>query len=184
MKPENRYMYQLSSLFQENKERFVAFAYSYTRDWTEAEDIVMESISALWEQRERWDEGKELRPLLLAIVKNKALNYLEKQQTHLRIEESLYTHRLRELSFRISTLKECDPDRLFSEEIGRIVQDALRRLPPQSRQIFLLSRVDNLSNRRIAEQLNLSVKSVEYHITKALRTLRVALKDYLPLLIL
>jgi RNA polymerase sigma-70 factor (ECF subfamily) len=175
-------MCQLSSLFQENKEKFVAFAYSYTRDWTEAEDIVMESVSVLWEQRERWEADKELRPLLLTIVKNKALNYLEKQHTHLRIEETLYTHRRRELSLRISTLKECDPDSLFSEEIGRIAQAALHRLSPQSRQVFVLSRVDNLSNRRIAEQLNISVKSVEYHITKALRTLRVALKDYLPLL--
>ena len=51
-------------------------------------------------------------------------------------------------------------------------------MPPQSREILMLSRYSNLPNKRIAEQLNVSLKTVEFHITKALRILRVELKDY------
>lgn len=168
-----------SSFFRENQEKFLAFAYSYIRNWAEAEDILMESMIALWECRDGWDEGKELRPLLLTIIKNRALNHLERKQTRLRIEEDINSHQQRELTLRIATLKECDPDNIFSEEIQNIVIKALDKMSPQSREIFKLSRENNLPNKQIAEQLNISLKTVEFHITKALRILRVELKDYL-----
>ena len=56
---------------------------------------------------------------------------------------------------------------------------ALEQMPQQSRTIFMLSRYQNLPNKQIAEQLNISLKTVEAHITKALRILRLELKDYL-----
>ena len=74
-----------SRFFRENQEKFLAFAYSYTRSWAEAEDILMESMISLWECRDRWEEDKGLHSLLLTIIKNKALNYLEREQTRLRI---------------------------------------------------------------------------------------------------
>ena len=93
-----------SRFFRENQEKFLAFAYSYTRSWAEAEDILMESMISLWECRDRWEEDKGLHSLLLTIIKNKALNYLEREQTRLRIEEDLHSHRQRELDLRIATL--------------------------------------------------------------------------------
>ena len=62
------------------------------------------------------------------------------------------------------------------------MRQTLYQLPEQTRQAFILSRFKDKSNREIAEALGISVKGVEYHITKALKALRVALKDYLPLL--
>lgn len=177
-------MNRFSSFFQENREQFFAFAYSYLRDRAEAEDIFMDSMITLWEHRDSWEEGKPLQALLLTIIKNKALNLLESRQLHLHIEEELYEHRSRELNLRISTLKECNPDYLFSDEIQRIVKHSLAKMSHQSREIFTLSRINNLSNKDIAKQMNVSLKTVEYHITKTLRTLRTELKDYLPLLFL
>ena len=84
-----------SRFFRENQGKFLAFAYSYTRSWAEAEDILMESMISLWECRDRWEEDKGLHSLLLTIIKNKALNYLEREQTRLRIEEDLNSHRQR-----------------------------------------------------------------------------------------
>ena len=66
-----------SRFFQENQEKFLAFAYSYLRDKAEAEDVVMESMIALWENRDRWEENSNLHALLLTIIKNKALHVLE-----------------------------------------------------------------------------------------------------------
>ena len=83
-----------SRFFRENQEKFLAFAYSYIRNWAEAEDILMESMISLWECRDRWEEDKGLHALLLTIIKNKALNYLEHEQTRLRIEEDLYAGRM------------------------------------------------------------------------------------------
>lgn len=165
--------------FQENQARFLSFAYSYIRDKAEAEDILMESMITLWENRDKWEKDSNLQALLLTIIKNKAFNYLAHEQVRLRAEEDINTHRQRELDLRISTLEACEPDMIFNSEIQHIVDKALAQMPEQSRHIFILSRYQHTPNRVIAEQLNISIKSVEFHITKALKILRTALKDYL-----
>ena len=160
-----------SRFFQENQEKFLAFAYSYLRDKAEAEDVVMESMIALWENRDRWEENSNLHALLLTIIKNKALHVLE--------QETISSHNLRELDLRISTLKACEPDQIFNTEIQHIVNKTLQEMPEQSRKIFMLSRYQNLANKQIADSLDISLKTVEAHITKVLRILRLRLKDYL-----
>ena len=85
-----------------------------------------------------------------------------------------------ELELQISSLDACDPQAMFTEEIQMLVNDAISSLPDKTREIFQMSRLDMLTNREIAEQLDISVKTVEFHISKALRIMRVALKDYLP----
>ena len=165
-----------SRFFQENQEKFLTFAYSYLRDKAEAEDVLMESMIALWENRNRWEEGSNLHALLLTIIKNKSLNLLEHKKIRLQAEENINSHNQRELNLRISTLKACEPEQIFDNEIQHIVQ--------QSRTIFMLSRYQNLPNKQIAEQLHVSLKTVEAHITKALRILRLELKDYLASILL
>lgn len=168
-----------SEFFKENQERFLSFAYSYIRDKQEAEDILMESMITLWENRDKWEKDSNMNALLLTIIKNKALNHLAHIQVRLRAEEEINSYRQRELDLRISTLEACEPDMIFDSEIQHIVQKALKRMPEQSRQIFMLSRYQNTPNKIIAEQLGISLKSVEFHITKALKILRLELKDYL-----
>ena len=68
----------------------------------------------------------------------------------------------------------------MSHEIQALVQRALAALPVQTREVLLRSRYHSQSNKEIAAALGISVKAVEYHITKALRVLRVVLKDYFP----
>lgn len=172
-----------SRFFQENQEKFLSFAHSYTRNRAAAEDILMESMVSLWENRDKWEKDSNLHGLLLTIIKNKALNYLEHEQVRLRAEEAINAHKQRELDLRISTLEACEPDTIFDTEIQRIVYKTLGQLPEQSRHIFILSRYHNTPNRKIAEQLGISIKSVEFHITKALKLLRVELKDYLASLL-
>lgn len=173
-----------SRFFQENQERFLSFAYSYLRDKAEAEDVLMESMIALWENRDRWEENSNLHALLMTIIKNKALHILEHRQVRLRAEEDISSHNLRELDLRISTLKACEPDQIFNTEIQHILKKTLQAMPEQSRKIFMLSRYQNLANKQIAEQLDISLKTVEAHMTKALRILRLELKDYLATIIL
>lgn len=86
-----------------------------------------------------------------------------------------------ELNLRIATLEACNPERLFSDEVQQLVEKALATLPAQTRDIFIRSRYHNQSHKEIAEALGISTKSVEFHITKALKVLRVVLKDYFPL---
>lgn len=156
------------------------FAKSYVHDDLAAEDIASESLIKLWEKL-KTEEIDYVEPLLLTILKNKALDYLKHEEVKRTAFESMADWHQQELAIRISALEACDPDGIFSDEVESIIRHTLKTLPEQTRQIFLQSRFENKSNKEIAEQMGISVKGVEYHISKALKVLRVALKDYLPL---
>ena len=117
-----------SQFFQENQKKFLSFAYSYTRNKAAAEDILMEAMASLWENREKWEKDSNLHALLLTIIKNKSLNYLEHEQVRMKAEEAINTHKQRELDLRISTLEACEPATIFDTEIQRIVYKTLEQL--------------------------------------------------------
>ncbi len=156
------------------------FVKSYIHDEAAAEDIASEALIKLWEQIKA-KEIDYVAPLLLAILKNKSLDYLKHEEVKRNALEEIADWYSYERSVRISSLEACNPDDIFSNDVERIVHEVLEQLPEQTRKIFVMSRFDNLTNNEISEKMNVSTKSVEYHITKALKVLRVALKDYLPI---
>ena len=156
------------------------FAKSYVHDDLAAEDIASDSLIKLWEKL-KTEKIDYIEPLLLTILKNKALDYLKHEEVKRTAFEYMSDWHQQELSIRISTLESCDPNEIFSDEVESIIRETLKLLPEQTRQIFLLSRFENKSNKEIAEQMGISIKGVEYHISKALKALRITLKDYLPL---
>lgn len=156
------------------------FVKSYVHDDLAAEDIASESLIKLWEKL-KTEEIDYVEPLLLTILKNKALDYLKHEEVKRNALESMADWHLQELTVRISSLESCDPNEIFSQEVEKIIRETLNSLSEQTRQAFLLSRFEHKSNKEIAELMGVSVKGVEYHITKALKALRISLKDYLPL---
>lgn len=147
-----------------------------------AEDIYMEAIIQYWEKRKELPADTNIPGYLLTSVKNKALNHLRHLTIRTDAEDQLYDHRQRELNFRISSLESCDPSELFTIEVKEIIRKTLDELPEQTRTIFFKSRYENMTNREIAAELDLSIKTIEFHISKALKLFRSRLKDYLPLL--
>lgn len=165
-------------LFGEYQQRFIRFAGTYVSDAATAEDIVMESFMAAWEKRDMLS-ASAFPPYALTIVKNKCLNHLRSQGVRLRAAEDIHSHGARMLRTRISTLEACNPEELFSEEARRLVNETLDRLPEKTRAIFIRSRFDGKSYKEIAAEMDVTVKSVEFEVSKAMKILRVALKDYL-----
>lgn len=171
------------SLFEQYKEPFTLFANSYIRDRDTAEDIFAEAMMQYWEKRNELPVGTNIPAYILTSIKNKALNHLRHLNVRTEVEEHLFSHNTRELNFRISSLESCAPTDLFASEMQEIISQTLEDLPNQTRLIFFKSRYENKSNREIAEEMNISIKTVEFHLTKALKVFRVKLKDYLPLLL-
>lgn len=169
-----------SDIYTNYYKRSFLFVKSYVRDNMVAEDIVSETLINLWETSKKEPIEHPLS-LLLAMLKNGALNYLKHQNVRESAMESISSKMVRDLDYRITTLEACDPEEIFSLEISRIIQDTLDSLPNQTRRIFEMSRYEYRSAKEIAEELSISTKSVEYHITKSLKALRIALKEYLPL---
>ena len=165
-----------SELYTQYYKRSFLFAKSYVRDEMAAEDIASESLIQLWETLKRETVNIPLA-LLTTILKNKALNYLKHQSVEWEAMENISDKLERDISYRIATLQACNPEEMFSSEITRILKDTLASLPEQTRRIFIMSRYEQMSVKEIAEKQQLTPKSVEYHITKSLKVLRVALKD-------
>jgi RNA polymerase sigma-70 factor (ECF subfamily) len=144
-----------------------------------SEDIVSESLISLWQTLKK-EAVEHPYALLLKILKNNALNYLKHQDVRQAAMESISSKMIRDLDYRITTLEACIPEELFSAEINGIVEKTLASLPEQTRRVFEMSRYEHLSVKEIADALSMNPKSVEYHITKSLKALRIALKEYLP----
>lgn len=172
--------YDFNKIYERNYRRSFLFTKSYVHDDMVAEDIVAEALVKYWKLISS-GETEVSDALLLTILKNKALDYLRHETVRQTALESLTELSRRELDFRISTLEACDPQEIFSAEIQTIIRQTLENLPEQSRRVFEMSRYENKTVKEIAEETGLTVKGVEYHITKSLKALRISLKDYLPL---
>lgn len=77
-----------------------------------------------------------------------------------------------------------NPDFYLSDELFRLYEEALKRLPKEYLEAYEMNRNQHLTHKEIAEKLNVSPQTINYRIGQALKLLRVALKDYLPLFIL
>lgn len=152
---------------------------SYVHDDMAAEDIVSDALIKLWE-RMKQEEVEPVSPLLFCILKNSALDYLKHQTIRRDVHSTMEKTLIREIEIRKASLDADDPDEIFSKEIQQIIQSTLQSLPEKTREIFLLSRFENKSHKEIAALFGVSQKAVEYHITQAIKELRVELKDYLP----
>lgn len=169
-----------NELYKQYYKKSFLFVKSYLRDDMASEDVVSESLIIFWQTLQK-EKVEHPNAFLLAILKNGALNYLKHQDICQTAFENLSCKMKRDLHYRITTLQACDPEEVFSSEITAIVTKTLSSLPPQTRQVFEMSRYEYRSVKEIAEKLSLSTKSVEYHITRSLKSLRIALKEYLPL---
>lgn len=157
--------------------RLYYFAQHYLADEESAKDVVQDVFSAVWKQHEKFAEVNDLSSWLYTLTKNlclKKIDYLKVRQKH----NDLLKYR--QLNIVQDTLNDLDTSPVTFNEIGSIINQTLERLSPQCRQIFEMSRFDNLKNREIAEQLNLSQKTVEANITKALKEFKKSLAHYLP----
>jgi RNA polymerase sigma-70 factor (ECF subfamily) len=141
-----------------------------------AEEIVQNMFVRLWERRDLLDVQTSVKAYLYKCVHNDCLNYIK----HKKIKARYQDH----AAFTMNDQAERTSDKLVLGELQNRLQAAMNELPEQCRTIFQMSRFEELKYREIAEELGLSVKTVESQMGKALRILRVKLVDFLPILLL
>ncbi|RHR38720.1 RNA polymerase sigma-70 factor [Parabacteroides sp. AF18-52] len=159
-------------LFQELFERYfrslVTYAYRYVNDWNVSEDIVQDVFMALWVNRNEIDFEEPVKPYLYRATYNRSINHLNSVLVQRRVD---HTDNLDEL-IDYEILSYNQHDNLLLKEIEEEISSFVKRLPEQRKKVFLLSREENMKNKEIAFLLNISEKTVEKHITKALSDIR------------
>jgi len=160
--------------------RAVNYANQFLRDKELSREMAQDAFISLWEKRESLDLNNNVEYYLLSTVRNKVFNHLRHKQRRAKHmgEELPVSDRLN-----LITLSDFSSERLLYSELSSILRNTLNEMTPSIRETFLLCREEELSYKEIADKLGVSVKSVEYRISKALAILREALGDYLPLLL-
>lgn len=146
-------------------------AFKVLNDKAAAEDIVQDIFLDLWRKRHELSI-ENTSSYLFSAVKYRVLNYIRKNKVP-----------MTDLDFvdKFNTLNSTE-EFIDFKELRQTLDDAISDLPDQCRKVFTMSRFDHMSNKEIAEKLNLSLRTVENHISLALRKLRPKLKDSLYLL--
>ncbi|MDY5237238.1 RNA polymerase sigma-70 factor [Bacteroides helcogenes] len=153
------------------------FAMRVVGDMPHAEDIVQEVFTHCWENREQIDASIPIKSYLYTLTYRRALDLLKSSQ-YARKDLSEDVSYLDNLLFTTFTADE----QLSTDEIKKEIILCVELLPDRCKEVFMMSRFQNLKNREIAEKLNITVKAVEKHISKALKDIRAHLlrNGYMP----
>ncbi|MDR0698522.1 MAG: RNA polymerase sigma-70 factor [Tannerella sp.] len=150
------------------------FAHRYIDDWETCEDVVQDAFFKIWKNRKTLKINTSGRNFMITIVRNGCIDYLRKKDM--------------ETAWRQETLFDKiapGTEELYTAtELETMLNTALSHLPENIRFVFEQSRFEGKTYAEIAVEQQMSVKTVEAYMTKALKQLRVELKDFLPLLLL
>lgn len=165
-------------------QRFVRYAFYYVNDLPTAEDMTHDALLYYWENKQKLPADTDVLGYILQSVKNKCLNYLKHIQVEIEYSKNCTELYDWEIVTRIQTLEDESYSTIFSEDIIKIVMESLSGLPEQTRNIFVLNRLEYKSRKEIAAILGVSQQKVDYHVNKANDYLFQKLKDYIPLVLL
>ncbi|MEO5997841.1 MAG: RNA polymerase sigma-70 factor [Chitinophagaceae bacterium] len=164
--------------------KYVPRLYYFIREYISQEDlaenIIQDTLLTLWDKRAGLADDTNLAAYLFTVAKNNCLYKLR----DLKYNKNLYDSSdvgILELRANLDALDSFDTSALTFHEIEKIIKDTLKQLPPQCGVVFKLSRFEEKKYKEIAKELDISLKAVEGHISKALKLFRANLKDYLPL---
>ncbi len=150
--------------------RLMAFAIKYIPDRTEAEDIIQEAFFKVWMKRDEIEEST-FQSYLFTLVRNACINHIKHQKVvndyNFELENKIKGEGLYYADFF------SDPYHLtVFNEIQNEIETVMNNLPEQTRKVFLLSRFEGFKNSEIAKKLNVSLRTVEKHNTRALQKLK------------
>lgn len=169
----------VSVIFDENFHRLIFHALRFVNDKAEAEDIVADVFFELWKNRESIDLDAGITSYLYRAVSTRALNVLRHKNIAATRIEMLEAINERRLEF----IAEDDTQRnAENTDISAGIRAAVAELPERCREVFILSYINGLKNKEIADAMNVSVRTVEAQIYKALHVLRDKLKYLLVLI--
>jgi RNA polymerase sigma-70 factor (ECF subfamily) len=169
----------LEVLFSIYFPRLNDFARNVVNDDVISQDIVQEVFVKVWEDRAEI-ESINLEAFLFRLVRNRCIDYIK----HLkvvsnRMEDIRISSKYEEL-YRIDFIGN-EPYVLIEQELKLKIEKTIQSLPDRCREVFILSRMNGLKNKEIAEKLNINIKNVERHLKRAMQSFRENLSEEIPM---
>ena len=170
-------------IFREYFQVLHEYAIFYVGNSQFAEDIVQDVFLKIWDSRHKLAIHSSFKGYLFRSIHNNCIQYLR----HKAVEQNHHTihkAKLEEAVLMNRLFFETGLTKLFENDIESLVDKGINELPQKTREIYILSRHRHLKNSEIAKKIQITEKSVEYHITRALESLRKYLKGYLQIILI
>lgn len=153
-----------SELYIRNKDKLYYFCLNLLKSKEDANDIVQEIFTRIWESRNFINPDLSFSSFLYKIARNRILNYFRSVDIDLKVKSIL--------AQRDPVEEDIIESNLIYTEYQKILKGAIEALPPQRKKIFNMSREDNMTHKEIAAQLGISVNTVQEHISESLRFIK------------
>ena len=157
-------------LFRSHFTGLCYFAQKYVKDFETAKEIVQDAYISMWEKRETIDMERAVKSYLTMVIHNKCTNYLR--------DNRKFDKNILDIENLLDVPEYESSDSLVADELKISIDSAINELPEKCREIFVLNRYENLKYQEIADKLQISVKTVESQMSKALQHMRVRLAEY------
>lgn len=171
------------SLFKDYYVSLCAYSRRYVGRKDIAEEIVSETFFKIWKDRKKLEIHTAVKSYLFQAVANNSLLHLRKLGREEKIEDYFSGTESENIGFMEISVERSDQS-LLIQELTKRIGDAVNQLPTQQQRAFRLKRYEGKKNKEIAEEMEIAVKTVEMHLSKAMLSLRNSLKDYLPAFLL
>lgn len=157
-------------LYNQHWEKVFAVCYANLEDVEASKELVQEIFKSLWERRDQLEFTHSPERYLLRSAKLKVFEYIRNKQTR--------NAHLKRVAFEVSDQVNVTEDSVMHNSLYEVLVYLINALPESCQRVFRMSREMGMSNKEIASQLLISERTVEYHLTNALRQLRARLRDY------
>ena len=162
-------------LFRSHFTGLCYFAQKYVKDFETAKEIVQDAYISMWEKRETIDMERAVKSYLTMVIHNKCTNHLR--------DNRKFDKNILDIENLLDVPEYESSDSLVADELKISIDSAINELPEKCREIFVLNRYENLKYKEIADKLQISVKTVESQMSKALQHMRVRLAEYVTVFV-
>jgi len=162
-------------LFRSNFSGLCFFAQKYVKDFETAKEIVQDAFISVWEKRDTIDMSRPVKSYLTMVIHNKCTNYLR--------DNRKFDQNILDIENLLNVPEYESSDSLVADELKVSIDSAISELPEKCREIFVMNRYESLKYNEIAEKLQISVKTVETQMSKALQHMRIKLAEYVTVVV-
>ena len=187
MKGDNKFLLGLISgnekvfrmLVEQWYTRLFNFANGYLNNSENTKEVIQDVFLKLWDNRQKLSTDTNLNAYLFTLTRNRCIDLIRREKLMLQFRTDKQEE-YRRLSENFEALSDPILDNLFAMEIQDEINRTISELPEQCQKVFVMSRVKGMNNREISQTLVLSEKTIESHLTKALKIIRLALERKFP----
>ena len=169
-------MLAFDALYRKYSRRLYKFSYSILKSTQEAENIIQDVFLNLWLNREKIEKSSSVKYYVFAIAYNSAISIIRKKAKEIQFIE--YVKTLQDFTQEPVDLQ------IEYAELDEKLDEIIKALPGRQKEVYLLHRVEGLKYSEIAEKMNISINTIENHMSRALKTIRKKLANYsLPVIL-